>query len=120
MFRQVTFFGSENTGKPDDPADVPIKHRQELHDQFQAGLIEWNDGSPLKLNLNQYFVPLFMHTNTKQVSQLKAIQSALNKAVVHVVENWWTDKEANYPKRMPIETHQEKLLKVSLSCLALD
>lgn len=114
MFKQITFFGSGDTGLPGHPADVPIAQRQELHDKFQAGLLEWNDGNPLDRNLNEFFIPFFMYTDSEQVERLKAIQSALNKAVVHLIDNWWTDEDKHYPKRMPIERHQEDLLRVSI------
>lgn len=114
MFKQITFFGSRDTGKLGDPAAVPITQRQELYNNFQAGLVEWNDGNPLARNLNEFFIPLLVYTDSKQVDRLKAIQSALNKAVTHVVENWWTDEDKHYPTRMPVERHQEELLKVCM------
>ena len=48
----------------------------------------------------------------QQVCNLEALQICLRIAITDIVERWWTDKEARYWERMPIEGHEEDLLRV--------
>ncbi|KAJ6486947.1 hypothetical protein C8R45DRAFT_996565 [Mycena sanguinolenta] len=41
---------------------------------------------------------------------MRAIHDALVLAITSIVERWWTDAEANFPQRMPLEPAEEALL----------
>ncbi|KFA72015.1 hypothetical protein S40288_07661 [Stachybotrys chartarum IBT 40288] len=43
--------------------------------------------------------------------QLQNLHEALTIAVADIVERWWTDEDAQFPKRMPLEAAEEDLLK---------
>lgn len=45
--------------------------------------------------------------------QLRELQLALDLAIGDIVERWWTDEEAQFPRRMPLEPEEEELLRVS-------
>lgn len=44
--------------------------------------------------------------------QLERLHEALTAAIVDVVPRWWTDKDARFPERMPLQKEEEELLKV--------
>lgn len=44
--------------------------------------------------------------------QLSRLQNALAVAITNIVERWWTDSDAKFPDRMPLEKQEEDLLKV--------
>jgi len=50
--------------------------------------------------------------------QLEILHEALTIALNDIVERWWTDRDARFPERMPLEKEEEDLLKVSI-CSAL-
>lgn len=47
--------------------------------------------------------------------QLQSLSEALSTAIIDVVNRWWSDTEARFPERMPIEPFEEDLLQVCLS-----
>lgn len=56
----------------------------------------------------------------RHLSQLRELHEAFAMAINNIVQRWWTDKEADFPRRMPLESHEEDLLQVCLrSCLTL-
>lgn len=46
------------------------------------------------------------------VDRISAIHEALRAAIVNIVNRWWSDTDANFPARMPIEPYEESLLRV--------
>lgn len=44
--------------------------------------------------------------------QLSRLQNALTVAITDIVERWWTDPDAKFPDRMPLEEQEEDLLRV--------
>ncbi|KAF5538989.1 multidrug transporter [Fusarium phyllophilum] len=42
--------------------------------------------------------------------QLKDLHEALIAALTDVVQRWWSDKDARFPERMPLEAKEEELL----------
>ncbi|KAF4979955.1 hypothetical protein FZEAL_3941 [Fusarium zealandicum] len=43
--------------------------------------------------------------------QLRNLLQALTIAIVDIVQRWWTDEDARFPERMPLEKPEEDLLK---------
>jgi len=58
-------------------------------------------------------MPILISKNHQQ--QLKTLQEALTIAIVDIVDRWWTDRDARFPERMPLEKQEEELLKVNTS-----
>lgn len=44
--------------------------------------------------------------------QMGYLHAALKIAIIDIVQRWWTDDEACFPDRMPLEEKEEELLKV--------
>ena len=49
--------------------------------------------------------------------QLSELHTSLVLAIVDIVERWWTDDDARFPERMPLEAQEEELLQVCRSLL---
>ncbi|CAG8359023.1 unnamed protein product [Penicillium salamii] len=45
--------------------------------------------------------------------ELSELHQALNLAIEDIVERWWSDEQAQFPQRMPLEPGEEDLLRVS-------
>lgn len=50
----------------------------------------------------------------KHQKQLENLHEALTIAITDIVERWWTDQDAHFYDRMPLELQEENLLRVSL------
>lgn len=44
--------------------------------------------------------------------QMEDLHEAMRVAIVDIVQRWWTDDDACFPDRMPLEEIEEELLKV--------
>lgn len=47
--------------------------------------------------------------------QLKDLHEALTAAITDVVQRWWSDRDARFPERMPLEAKEKELLRVRQS-----
>lgn len=45
--------------------------------------------------------------------QMEDLHNALTAAIVDIVKRWWTDTEAQLPRRMPLQPDEEEHLKAS-------
>jgi len=45
--------------------------------------------------------------------QMQDLHAALTAAITDIVQRWWSDTEARFPERMPLEAREEELLQVS-------
>lgn len=45
--------------------------------------------------------------------ELQELHRALNLAIEDIIERWWTDEQAQFPQRMPLEPQEEDLLRVN-------
>ena len=44
--------------------------------------------------------------------QMRTLHEALTAAITDIVQRWWSDTEARFPGRMPLEAEEEELLQV--------
>ena len=44
---------------------------------------------------------------------VEELHTLLTSAITNIVERWWIDKEARFPERMPLESYEEDILRVS-------
>ncbi|KPM41729.1 hypothetical protein AK830_g4830 [Neonectria ditissima] len=59
--------------------------------------------------------PILIDTCHQQ--QLEELHEALTAAITDIVQRWWTDRDARFPERMPLEREEEKLLQKFPECL---
>lgn len=50
-----------------------------------------------------------------QLVKIEEIHRILSSAITNIVERWWIDEEAQFPQRMPLEKHEEEVLRVVCS-----
>lgn len=46
------------------------------------------------------------------IARFDQIQSVLGKVTTNIIERWFSDEGADFPSRMPIEKHEEDVLRV--------
>ncbi|KAL3467836.1 hypothetical protein BJX64DRAFT_273817 [Aspergillus heterothallicus] len=51
-------------------------------------------------------------TDKSFLMRMRHTHDALVKSVVNIVDRWWTDTDANFPARLPLEKHVEEVLHI--------
>ncbi|KAJ5598164.1 hypothetical protein N7537_008248 [Penicillium hordei] len=81
------------------------------HERFQASLLQrcpvnlW----PGAAHETACPRPILIHEMHQQ--QLAELHEALTAGITDIVERWWTDRDARFPERMPLEKQEEDLLR---------
>lgn len=60
------------------------------------------------------FSPHPMVITERHNASVQAVHEALVLAITNIVERWWTDGDAKFPQRMPLEPQEETLLQVGI------
>lgn len=68
-------------------------------DQFPAGFL--STGCPYPILVTQ-----------GHLERLEEFHVALDLAITSIVERWWSDVDARFPQRMPLEAYEEQVLQV--------
>lgn len=59
-------------------------------------------------------IPSFqIYLNSNLITRFSDTQLALGKAATSIIERWYSDKQAGFPARMPVEEHEDRVLQVS-------
>ena len=61
---------------------------------------------PLHLRMSPFNICITRHF----ARTLESVHRLLDRALVDIVERWFTDTEANFPSRMPLESHEEEVI----------
>lgn len=94
-------------------ADIRNQHR----DRYRSKLTGWSSSWPAG-SVNAACPHPVLVTKRHQ-EQLKDLHLALDLAIEDIIERWWADEEAQFPRRMPLEPEEEELLRVSLITFSL-
>ncbi len=108
--QQISLSLSARTGTIVPAATANVEQRRKdlqlLRQALDLELESW----PLKLNTR--FPPSPLYIPLTHINELERLQVALSKALTNIVGRWYIDQEANFPSRMPLEDHEERVLKV--------
>ena len=108
---QIAVLESIRQGTPVLSTAQPIKHQNadtlRVQEAMSGTLSLWPADVIHRIPPSHIFLP------QHHVEQLGRIPGPLNKALTDIVERWTTDLEANFPSKVPLESHEEQLLKVN-------
>jgi hypothetical protein len=93
------------------PATATNQARRERDLKTVRQSIQQNLGGPLPFNLHERHPPFNICIPSAFASQVKDIHTLLDRSLVDIVERWFSDEEAGFPGRMPLEKHEEDLLR---------
>ena len=87
-------------------------HARQLRDleTVRTSILEQN-GGPLTFYMDERYSPFSVAITPRFSAHVRNLHKLLDKALVDVVSRWYTDKEANLPSRMPLEKHEDDLLR---------
>ena len=110
--RQVSLGMSVQAGKLVDAEKAPEETRMADFRTMQASLLsscsEWLSNTRLQ------GCPYPMVVPQPQLDSLGTLHTLLCSAITNIVERWWTDEEARFPERMPLESYEEDVLRVRI------
>jgi hypothetical protein len=93
------------------PATAATKDRQQ-RDLAAIRKLTLNEfGSPPTFNIHERLAPFSICLSRSFASYVRDAHVLLDRALVDIVERWFSDERANFPVRMPLERHEEDLLR---------
>lgn len=107
--------GHENVAASDDNSGTYAQDEADYHSALLKLCPEnlWHQGSyasgcPRPILVGQH-----------HQEQMEHLHEALALAIADIVQRWWTDPDARFPERMPLEKEEEELLKVGHDAVKL-
>lgn len=92
------------------PEGLDTDIRNQHRDRYMSKLTGWSSSWPAG-SVNAACPHPVLVTKRHQ-EQLKDLHLALDLAIEDIIERWWADEEAQFPRRMPLEPEEEELLRV--------
>ena len=109
-FRQISFDLSRQSRTLVTAEKASEDVRKADMDLMQTSLRSSCNVWPYEYNLRGSPHPIVVPKTN--VSSLEIVHRLLSTAITDIVERWWTDPEARFPHRMPLEHHEEEVLRV--------
>jgi hypothetical protein len=108
--QQICWSVTDANGYPVPTIDAPKSNRSSEAEAYRRliPLIHAPGYNPKEETLSPH--PVL--TNKSFLMRMRHTHDALVKAVVNIVDRWWTDTDANFPARLPLEKHVEEVLHV--------
>ncbi|KAF5879014.1 uncharacterized protein Bfra_006219 [Botrytis fragariae] len=93
--------------------ECPIEGSTYVQEQakFESSLLQRCPSHKWPGQTYQKACPRPILINNKHQKQLEGLHQALVLAITDIVERWWTDQDAHFPDRMPLEPREEHLLR---------
>lgn len=98
------------------PHEVDATTRESLTQTLHTHMLNYSPGHTWYSDVWKFCSPHPAVVTEKHIQQLENLSEALSLAINDIVERWWSDTEARFPERMPLEPVEEELLRVC-SCL---
>jgi hypothetical protein len=107
----VSIMASIRAGKPVAMIDVDneqqLKDRHDFLEAFTVGLESKAD------ELRRFVSACLFCYSREHYERVAYLHNVLDKAVIDIVERWYSDEKASFPARMPLRDNEDKLLRVS-------
>ncbi|KAF7363696.1 Circularly permuted ATP-grasp type 2 [Mycena sanguinolenta] len=111
LLRQISLSQSKSNSQLTHPSETDSCLRKHEKLRLEASLeascqrSAWPKGSHLSCSPHPILI------TSQHDTAMRAIHEALTLAIASIVERWWTDTEADFPQRMPLEPGEEALLR---------
>lgn len=100
--------------EPISSCDSEKRKYLQTHKAVQESLLGFSTADSWHKSALTAFVPRPILVSSEHKRRINELNDALVSAITDIVERWWTDTEARFPDRMPLETAEEDLLRVCL------
>ena len=112
---QICLSASKKSGFPVPAPNASPEERNHAKDAFYSVIFQYTDGETLLPYELRYLCPHPILVPEQLSVDLEKYSQVLALALTNIVSRWFTDKEAAFPTRMPLEPHEEQLLQVRLA-----
>lgn len=102
---------SKKSGALVSAADASREDRTHTDEVYRSVIFQYTGPDTLPYPW-RYMCSHTVLVSDQFMSDLKQFHDALASALNNIVQRWFTDKEAAFPTRMPLESHEEELLQV--------
>ena len=109
-FRQLSLGLTRRTSRLVTVEDVDGEVREADYNELQHNLHSLSPVWPHAFDVKACPHPLIVPQS--QLFRLEKLHQLLSSAITNIVERWWSDEEARFPDRMPLEPIEEEILKV--------
>lgn len=86
--------------------------RNRSQDAYCSALINYLGGQHVLPYTRRYVCAHPVLVPNQFLASLKEFHVALSTALTNIVERWVVDEEADFPSRMPLEKHEEDIIRV--------
>lgn len=67
--------------------------------------------APLPFNIARFLSPFNICMSKPFATHVKEVHELLEKGLIDIVQRWFSDEKAAFPTRMPLEKHEEDVLR---------
>lgn len=109
---QICLIASKKKGNLVSAIDASAEDRNRAEEVYYPVILQYT-GGPANLPYElRYMTPNPILISNQFLKSLREFHNALSIALTNIVERWFTDEKAAFPTRMPLEQHEEDLLRV--------
>jgi hypothetical protein len=103
---------SKKAGALVSAADASREDRAHANEVYRSVIFQYTGGTDTLPYPWRSMCPHPILVSDQFIMDLQQFHDALASALNNIVQRWFTDKEAAFPARMPLEPHEEELLQV--------
>ncbi|RHZ63466.1 uncharacterized protein CDV56_109067 [Aspergillus thermomutatus] len=108
---QISLKATKSAAEPTSSTDASHDDRQVERDSYDTAMLRFISDMELSSMYAEKTSPYPILMPRSFLEDLKNFQDLLFVAVSNILDRWWEDREADFPRRMPLEPHEESVLK---------
>ncbi|PLB46459.1 hypothetical protein P170DRAFT_477341 [Aspergillus steynii IBT 23096] len=108
---QICLEASRKNGVPSPASSASYEDRKRSQDAYHAALVHYIKGEFILSYPLNYQCPHPVLVPNSFIASLKEFHVALSTALTNIVQRWVVDEDADLPSRMPLERHEEEILR---------
>lgn len=109
---QISSRATKNVADPTSSIDAAHDDRLAERDAYDAAMLRFISDMELSSMYAEKISPHPMLMPRSFIDHLEEFQRLLFVAISNILDRWWEDSDADFPGRMPLESHEESVLKV--------
>lgn len=109
---QISSRATKSVAHPTSSIDAAHDDRLAERDAYDAAIFCFISDMELSSMFTEKISPHPMLMPRSFIEHLKEFQRLLFVAISNILDRWWEDTEAGFSSRMPLESHEESVLKV--------
>lgn len=113
--QQISLKATRSVTEPVSAIDTAQNDRHTERDTYDTAILQFISDMKLSLMYAEKISPYPILMPRSFREDVENFQHLLFIALSNILDRWWDDSDANFPRRMPLEPHEESVLKVGIS-----